>query len=102
MHILTDVTDMHDAQRHKARAHFQRMMMNNVSHEFKTPLNAIISSAHINIHKLTQLADRLVDQSRQAVVAVVEQLKVQATSAEMLMCLVNAMIDMGHSQVNKL
>ena len=52
MHILSDATDLQ-------LAHFQRMMMTCVSHEYKTPLNAIITSTQINPARLAALKDQV-------------------------------------------
>ena len=47
MHIVNEVTQMEQAQRDRSRMEFQQMMMRNVSHEYRTPLNAIIASTQI-------------------------------------------------------
>ena len=55
MHILNDITEMHQAHIEKSWSYFQRMMMSNVSHEYRTPLNAIISSAELNLMHVNDL-----------------------------------------------
>ena len=35
------------------------MMMSNVSHEYKTPLNAIITSTQLNLDRLASLANQV-------------------------------------------
>ena len=102
MHILSDVTELHQAQRDRARAHFQRMMMNNVSHEYKTPLNAIISSTQLTMAKLAALGEQVGSGLKQKVFELMRQVEVESTSSELMLCLVNGMIDMGHMQVRRI
>ena len=59
MHILTDITEMQQVQRDKSRNQYQRIMMSNVSHEYRTPLNAIITSTHINIKRINHLINHV-------------------------------------------
>ena len=78
------------------------MMMTNVSHEYKTPLNAIITSTQLNLNRLSSLADQVASGLKERVAAITEQVKVESTSSELMLCLVKGMIDMGHLQISKL
>ena len=100
MHILTDVTDMQQAHRDKARHHFQRVMMRNVSHEYRTPLNAIITSAQLNMRRLTRLANTVSERVATQLHEVVAMTKHEHVSAKLMLSLVNSMVDMAHIQTD--
>ena len=95
MHMLNDVTQIEEAQIDKSRTQFQQMIMRNVSHEYRTPLNAIITSTQMVIRKLDDLirqsgrrfADKLDD--------IKNQVKVENASSRLMLTLVNGMIDMA-------
>ncbi len=44
LHVFVDTTDIRTLEEQRANNHYQRLMLANVSHEFRTPLNAILSS----------------------------------------------------------
>mmetsp|Transcript_24890 Transcript_24890/g.24651 ORF Transcript_24890/g.24651 Transcript_24890/m.24651 type:complete len:103 (-) Transcript_24890:42-350(-) len=47
MHMFIDTTKIGQLEEAKAQNHYQRQMLSNVSHEFRTPLNSITASLEL-------------------------------------------------------
>lgn len=45
--MLIDTTQIRQLEEAKAQNHYQRQMLANVSHEFRTPLNSIMASLEL-------------------------------------------------------
>ncbi|CAI2376732.1 unnamed protein product [Moneuplotes crassus] len=47
MHMFVETTQISQLEEAKAQNHYQRQMLSNVSHEFRTPLNSIVASLEL-------------------------------------------------------
>ena len=95
MHILTDITEMQQVQGDKSRNQYQRIMMSNVSHEYRTPLNAIITSTQLNIKRVDELISRVGKRVGDKLWRIQAQVNIEQASSKLMLHLVNSMIDMS-------
>ena len=55
MHCFIDITEIYKSEAQKAKFHYQKVIMQNITHNLITPLNSIVSTndiCKVNIHKL--------------------------------------------------
>ena len=102
MHIVNEVTQMEQAQRDRSRMEFQQMIMRNVSHEYRTPLNAIIASTQIVVSKLDQLMTSVSDRVVRKLTEIKNQVQIEYASSKLMLTLVNGMIYMATIQSERL
>ena len=101
MHIFSDITKIQEAEQERSRSHFQRMMMSNVSHEYRTPLNAIITSTEIVTRQLNNLIETATGRLLARLNQIKTQVSIESSSSKLMLCLVNEMIQMGHLNMGR-
>jgi signal transduction histidine kinase len=71
-------------------------MISNVTHEFRTPLNAIIASSDINRHLLTELTPHLQNRESEQIMDRLRQMNHACkTSSQLLLYFINDILDLG-------
>ena len=55
LHVFSDITKIQKREELKAQGRYNRLMLANVSHEFKTPLNAIMCSNELILIEIQNL-----------------------------------------------
>ena len=102
MCLMSDVTSVKNFQAEQARNHYQRQMISSVSHEFRTPLNAIMHNSKFLETQLKTLAKNVARSSEgdfsdcfERLGGINSSIKV---SSKLMMLLVNDILDLGRME----